>query len=156
MLKDLDFQERNANLVDFLLAILGLYANSLAAACRCWMRPPCRTTSTSTSWIGLHIMSLPLGWAIAFTCGMHAAARWATMVILTVYGFCQLKTDRLQVCHCVGHQAMWFGGGWQCLFCGVGAAWHSPCCRDKSRQSSGYVTFLSWILLDDSFTIHQV
>ncbi|CAD6251094.1 unnamed protein product [Miscanthus lutarioriparius] len=57
---------------------------------RCWMRLLCRTTSTSTSSIGLHIMSSLLGWAIVFTCGMHAAAKspsfviwgWMTMFVL--------------------------------------------------------------------------
>ena len=34
------------------------------------MRPLCRTTSTSTLSIGLHITSLLSGWAIVFTCGM--------------------------------------------------------------------------------------
>jgi hypothetical protein len=59
------------------------------------MRPRCRTTSTSTLSIGLHIMSLLLGWAIAFTCGMHAVARWATVVILNIVWFLAIEDGSL-------------------------------------------------------------
>jgi hypothetical protein len=55
------------------------------------MRPHCRTTSTSTSWIGLPIMSSRSDWGIASTCGMRVAARCITNVIFARFLFSDLK-----------------------------------------------------------------
>lgn len=113
------------------------HMNFPSVALRCWMLPHCRMTSTWTLWIGLRIISLQLDWGIVSTYGMHAAARWANCGHPCAFLFGYLKRVCKEVYCCAGHQAMWFGGGWQCLFSGLGTAWHSPCCRDKPRQSSG-------------------
>ena len=94
------------------------------------MRPYCRTTSTSTSWIGLRTMSSRSDWGIASTCGMHVEARYQCHPRTISFLRIEERDPSKQVYHSAGHQALRFGGGRHRLFRELGAAWHPPGCRD--------------------------